>query len=136
MRHPLGITLFLAFAALVIGLAWYGSPRAAFAAMRGQELLIDSRAKSAGSIRLGEKRTVVFRVKNLTGRSRRIVGGLSSCNCMMPKNLPMVIPPWGERALAIEVTPGEKAPFQRSILLYTTAESQHVIEVSISGQGL
>lgn len=134
MTHPAGVTLIATLIATCIGVFWYGSPRAALAAIRGREFLIDSETKSIGELRAGEKRMVRFHVKNLTGRPIRILGGLAACTCMLPRDLPLVISPWAEGTIEIEVRAiGSKPKFDQEVRFYTSASSQHEFVVHVVG---
>jgi len=86
-----------------------GLPMIALAYLRGERLIIDPSVASLQVARMGEERSISFRVLNFTGRPVNLVGGTSNCVCVTIKDLPLEVPVGGSQSFAVTVRVGDKA---------------------------
>jgi len=104
-RSSLGITVGVAVSVVVVFLAAgtlvYGSPAAALARLRGDELYATPEAVSFGDGHAGDSLTAVVRVRNLSSRPVRLIGGTADCNCVTTSDLPLTVPAGGEQTVTV-----------------------------------
>lgn len=130
------VGILVAFGGLVLR---YGSVGATVAALRGQELVVDSPTKSFGSLRVGERTTVTFHLRNISNRPVRLLGYAADCGCTPPGSdrYPTVLGPGASKSIEVEVVPNRPEPrFHHRIVLYTGAASQPEFELFVDGVAL
>ena len=70
----------------------YGNLRSGYLRLGGWQLIADEEHLDFGTVRAGESKSGVFRLKNLTGKPVAILGMESDCSCVSAVELPMTIP--------------------------------------------
>jgi hypothetical protein len=89
----------VAVATLLLGVlgvgAWwqFGSLANASLYLRGHDHVVVPTVVDVGKGAREEKRSVMVYVRNLSFQPIRIVGADTTCNCLIPKDLPITIPP-------------------------------------------
>ena len=96
-----GLSLVVALAGFVV----FKTPGRAFAYLRGDRLVLDSRSKSFGRLAIGESRTIPFFLWNTSDKPLWIIGSKPSCGCTKMDRLPLEIPSKTEGCLSVVVTP-------------------------------
>ncbi len=119
-------------AVAIYGQIVYGSPVAAVAALRGDEVSwqqsVDFGTTSPGGIT-----TRVVRVINLSASQLTIVGGTSDCSCAALQSLPIHIPPGSSGEVTIDLrAPATAGVFTRTAMLRTDSRSAPVLGVTLS----
>ena len=74
----------------LVGWAWFhfGSIRRALDYASGERLLVDSKTKSFGTVEVGARPTIRFRLTNMSDRTINLIGSVSTCSCVVAANLP------------------------------------------------
>ncbi len=131
---------------LVLCAAWnltgFGSIREAVRySMAGQTLLVDSTAKSFGTLAPRDEVRVSFRLTNRGRGQIRIVGCQSYCNCTLPEDLPFVLEPDETREFVLLIRApgpqfakaGTSGRLELRMVLFTNNPFQSRIPLLISG---
>jgi hypothetical protein len=96
-RHPYLVGAMLAIATLL--LCWgavifqFDSMRNAVRYLQGYNYVVSPIAADVGEGFRGEKRTVSIRIRNLSFSPIRVIGAITTCNCVQPEGLPLTILP-------------------------------------------
>lgn len=107
------------------GLVHFGSIPAVLAHLGGNALIADAYTKSFGSVTAGSDQEIRFLIKNCTNKSATIIGGRSSCTCLVAEDLPLTIAPGGESPVRIKISTSKGAgDIAERITLYTNAGNQ------------
>lgn len=139
-KHPRPVVIIPSLLLAVIVGLWggitirYGSIRAAIVAQRGYVVVADSSLLSFGSLKVGTVTEVVFTVRNLSGKPVRIVGGSSSCDCMLVENLPTLLGPRATQTITISVHGNDVGHFSRSVELYIDSPRQTRLPLIVEGE--
>jgi hypothetical protein len=132
--------------ALVVWVVWafagFGSIReAASYYLRGETLFVDSTTKSLGAAAPSEELPVSFRLTNRGKQPIRIVGCKTSCNCMLPRDLPFALAPHEVREFTLSIRMPSPANFRSQagrlelqLILFTNNPQQPRIPLSIIGK--
>lgn len=88
-------TTAMAIVIVAIIAAWgsfrFGSIPAAMAYVRGERLLVDRPFRHLGDIPVGAIYDFGYTFTNMTGRSLRLLGTTTSCQCMTSEGLPLTL---------------------------------------------
>lgn len=124
----------LTLAVLVgIGSAVYGSPRAALARLRGEEIAVVPAHVDVGTGSPGARLEASVEVRNWTDRPVKLIGGTSDCSCLTHHDLPVVIPP-GEShrvTIAVRVPASDRGQMTRRVELFTDHDRQPVVHFTV-----
>jgi len=95
-----------------LGLGWLrcGSLQGTIAALQGQSVIAEPGSLWVGDVEPGAPLHVNVRLRNLTAKPVRVIGGHSDCGCTMTDRWPLELPP-GE---STEVPLALKAPLNRT----------------------
>lgn len=105
------------------------------ARLRGEALLVAGGDADVGAAPKGDSRTLLVTVENLTGVDLRLVGGTSSCACVVTDDLPLTIPAGGKATAHVTIKfTGEVGRFKHTFLWYTDASTQPRLYGSVAGQ--
>jgi hypothetical protein len=107
----------VALAALVVGcfLGAFGSLNRLIAMTQGKSLVPTRSSFEVGEGPPGASRSIEVSVTNYSDRPVTIVGGTSDCRCMMLTQLPVAVPPYAERTVAVDFRfTGSPGRFRRS----------------------
>ena len=113
-------------AVLAGGLTWaYGSPGEALIRLRGEAITVDPPVSDLGDVQIPDVRSIPIRLVNHMDHSVRVYGGKADCSCLVWDDLPVVVPPHGDRPVTIRVSlrRGPKT-VKLSFVLLTDAPSQ------------
>jgi hypothetical protein len=142
----LATTGLLAVVALCAAAAWYcqrcGSIANALEALQGRPIVVDARVKSFGEVEEGSRVRVEFRLRNVSHRTVRVLGGMTTCTCTMLGDLPLSIGPMEEVPFPVSIlleTGGprietEQPPLNLPILLYTNVPSEPELLLHVTGR--
>jgi hypothetical protein len=125
-------TLLAANLGLACLVAWavysFGSIGFAVGYMRGERLF--AHATSVVSASKGEEQELDLVVANLDDRPVRILGGLSSCSCLVPLGLPALLPANDRSTIRIMFRPqGRSGRFAQRLRLFTDHPDQRQLDV-------
>ena len=76
-----------------IGVLWFGGTGQFLAFVNGQPLYLSPRQIDLGPREAGTETTAIFKMTNLASREISIVGARTGCDCTLPEELPIIIPP-------------------------------------------
>jgi hypothetical protein len=125
---------------VVAGVASYrfGSVTAALARLRGDAVVVVPTSLDAGEGALGEVRTVLVRLVNLTDHPIPITGSWPSCGCILLDEPPFTLPAGESRKLRVMVlfSPfrSERDSFARRVALYTNQSKQVTVNFWLTGR--
>ncbi|RUL88082.1 hypothetical protein [Tautonia sociabilis] len=83
----------------------FGSVGNALSFVRGERVLIESNAYALGSMPVGERRLIRYRLTNLTGRPVNVVGSQAPCSCTTLRRMPTVLPHARAEVIELEYSP-------------------------------
>lgn len=130
-----GVVLGAAVLTVLVGAAgsWvYGSPGAALARLRGDDLTTAPGYLDFGALPPGEGRDATLTVNNWSGQPVRLIGGTSDCSCTTLADLPVTLPPGGSAAVSVRmVAPREAGQLTRTVTLRTDHPGQPLVRVRI-----
>ncbi len=81
----------------------FGGISNSFRYVQGYNYAVYPTTVDVGEGRRGEKRTTTVKVRNLSFSPIRVVGAITSCNCLDPAGLPMTIAPRRAEELRLTV---------------------------------
>lgn len=114
-----GAALLLAALAGVAQVA-FGSTDAAWAFLRGERLSVRPRVVDIGTGVLGEFRNGTVELVNRTDSAIRVVGGTSTCSCIVTEDLPLTIPGGAASTVRVFVRfVGSEGRFRQVATLHT-----------------
>lgn len=127
-------TVFLGVAA-GFGLWHFGSIGPALAYLSGERVIVDSRSKSIGTVKKGDRVELQFGFSNHAKASVNILGAQSSCSCALVENTPISIPPGETKQLKVVVSTAglTTANFAQSIKVFTDFPSKPVVTIAVTG---
>lgn len=112
-----------------------GSSGDFLARVRGDRITVEPAVTEMGSGAAGQKRQFTVRLHNHTDHTVRIVGGTTSCACIVTDDLPVSIPAGGSVLVAVRTgfkgTPGF---FQQEYRFYTDGEEQGRVLARFEGR--
>jgi len=112
----------------VVGLQRFGSTASALAYLRGDGLIPDEYTKSFGTASKSERPSVTFCIKNFSKQPIKILGGKSSCTCVIADGLPSVVLPNGETVVRVSASRrGRLGQYSEQIRLLTNSEQSLLI---------
>lgn len=112
-----------------------GSVPAGLDYLAGERLVLDATEQSFGELAADGKRIVAFRLTNLTGRDLTILGARSSCTCIAPENLPMVIPASKAKSFDVLVKSESKVgALSERIIVYTDYQPKSRLVLKVVGR--
>ncbi len=143
LRPSVTVFIFASLAFLGMG-TWaamtFGSIRQAIGYyLRGETLFVNSNVKTYGMASPGDDVQVSFKLSNRGREAIRVVGCFSICGCMVPKDLPFVIPPSGSRDFNLSIHIPDYEPSQArftnlDVVVYTSSPGQSRIPLQIKGE--
>lgn len=107
-----------------------GSWADACAYWQGYALTADPACKSVGTMVPGEKKQVVFTVRNVSSEPVTIVGAQTNCSCLLTNALPLRLAARERGELVLEVALGSRAvagPFSPEAILITDADGPRLV---------
>lgn len=133
-----GVVLGAAVVTVGLGAAgsWvYGSPAAALARLRGDELTVSPGYLDFGTLSAGDRRDVTLTVSNWSAAPVRLIGGTSDCTCTTLSDLPITIPPGGRADVTVTmVAPASAGALTRTVVLRTDHAGQPMVRVRLGGR--
>jgi hypothetical protein len=127
----------IVFLAAAVALAYwgFGSIGSALNYLSGERLIVDSAAKSLGTVKKGERVELLFGLKNYTKSPVIILGALSSCSCALVEDTPLTIPPGETRHLKVVVSTASAttAKFAQTIKIFTDFPRKPIINLAVTG---
>jgi hypothetical protein len=115
----------------------FGSTAAARAALRGDEVFLESPVMNVGSVPVNSASVQMLVVHNSGLRDVRVVGGTSNCACTLIPDLPATIPPGESGRLRIWMNvPAGPGAFQINAVLWTDSPTNETIPVVLRGRGV
>ena len=116
-------------------LAGGGRPGDLLARIRGDRITVEPPVTDMGADEAGHKRRFTVHLHNHTDHTVRIVGGTTSCGCIVTDDLPVSIPPGGSVPVTVRTgfkgTPGL---FQQNFFFYSDDEKQHSVLARFEGR--
>jgi hypothetical protein len=89
----------------IVGVTLYGSPYAFLDISKGHSISVRPLNDTYLTLKVGEEKTVHYRVVNLTSRPVRLNGISVNCSCVVPPRLPISLAPNERREIALTVKP-------------------------------
>jgi len=86
-----GLALFFLF--FGAGVLWFGGTGQFLAFVNGKPLYLSPRHIDLGAHEAGTETTAIFKMTNLASREISIVGARTGCDCTLPEDMPIAIPP-------------------------------------------
>jgi hypothetical protein len=106
------------------------NPAHVFSQLRGEHLLVEPTICDVGSGIPGESKAVVIKIRNESNQPIRLVGGTSSCACIVTDELPRTIGPGETMSVQIRVKfTGSEGRFQQRFAFYTD-DARHPLVMS------
>lgn len=97
----------------------FGSLAAGWAYLQGYAVWAEPVQGDIGAIQPGIEAKQTFRLQNLTSRPVTVIGSRVCSGCSVNRELPLTIPPHGERKLPVTIlTHSDESPFEREIELF------------------
>jgi len=132
------MTILLTNLGLAIFVAWtwiqFGSFRSGLGYLRGDRLIPDAYLKSFGIVEQGSAPILKFTLTNMSNSPIKILGGNSTCTCMMPLDLPITIPRFKSIPLIIKIlTHNKHGSLSETVRLYTDFPDSCDITLEITG---
>jgi Protein of unknown function (DUF1573) len=113
---------------VVASLYTFGSVGSALGYLRGERLFADT--LSVETATGGEPRQIDLVITNTSGRPVRILGGSSSCSCLVPLDVPAVLPAKDTSRIRTEFRPkGRTGRFSLMVRLFTDHPGQQYLDV-------
>lgn len=137
VERPRFAGVVLGAAVMTVGLgaagSWvYGSPAAALARLRGDELTVSPGYLDFGVLPAGAHRDATLTVSNWSAAPVRLIGGTSDCTCTTLSDLPVTIPPGGRADVTVTmVAPSSAGALTRTVILRTDHPGQPIVRVRL-----
>lgn len=112
---------------------WRGSAAATFDYLDGKVVHAQP-TTGPFSIASNTDTIVRFSLTNLSSHPIEIVGGASTCSCLIANNLPLTIDASSSRAVDLTVHGIKAGPFSQVIELYTNSSEQPVVTLNVKGE--
>lgn len=141
VRAGLCVSLTLTFASLGVvvgtGRVYFGSVSAALSYLQSERLLADHKVHSLGDLVIGSKQKFSFGLRNMTGRSVRLLGARTSCSCALLKELPEELENGESRRVELEVAaPQEPMAILGGLELFTSDPNVPVLTLGFTGRAV
>lgn len=130
-----GVTAILTICLVGVLMAGGGRPGDLLARIRGDRITVEPPVTDMGTGAAGHKRRFTVLLYNHTDHTVRIVGGTTSCACIVTEDLPVSIPPGG--SAPVKVSGGFKGTtglFQQVFVFYTDDKDQHRVLARFEGR--
>jgi hypothetical protein len=113
--------------------AWYGSPTAALARLRGEPLTLQAGYLELGEGEPGEVLQAQVAVRNWTDQPVHVVGGTSDCSCVTTDDLPVVIPAGGSAELTVrlKIPQATTGKLTRKTVLWTDCAGARTVRLQL-----
>ena len=123
-------------AVLAGGLTWaYGSPGEALLRLRGEAITVDPPVSDVGDVQATDVRSIPIRLVNHTDHPVRVYGGKGDCSCILWEDLPVVVPPRGDRPVTIRVAfRGTPRAVRHSFVLFADDPAQPQVFGEVRGR--
>ncbi len=113
----------------------YGSPGAALARLRGDELTVEPGHLDFGALPAGQAAEAALTVSNWSSQPVRLIGGTSDCTCTTLSDLPVTITPGDRTAVTVRLTaPSGTGHLTRMVTLRTDHPDQPTVLIRIGCQ--
>lgn len=122
---PMAVTIFIFLSVCLVSIFQFGSSSAAVAYLQGERLIPESRTITTGPLEIGSKKTFTFRVRNFARKPVTIVGGHSSCSCVVAGALPTTLPPGGSAGLAVVVSSAVASLRKTQVVTFFTDDPEN-----------
>lgn len=97
----------------------FGSIGAGLAIMRGDLITVEPAVLDIGQAQRGTTRTVSVDLRNLSNQPLTVIGGTSTCKCVVTRELPLTILPGQVSRLPIDLRfSGAVGDFRQQFVLY------------------
>ena len=105
--------------------------------MSGNDLLIvEGGVKVLGDLPLDSRHDLQFSIRNLGGRSVRILGAKSSCTCATIGERPREIPPGESRSVLVRFHVEDEGPVGGRVTLFTDDPAHRELPLILTARGL
>ena len=118
-------------------LAYGGSPEAAMARLRGEQVTAQPTYLDFGIAEPSQVVAGTIEVKNWSRRPVRLIGGTSDCSCVTTDGLPCHISPGETVALAVQLkmpAGGRGAFVRKAEIWWTNSDKQKTIRLLVGGR--
>ena len=133
LRACLGAAIMLILVYLVVW-RWLGAPEAAWALLRGEELVVIPAMVDLGDCLAGDVNELQFRVMNMSSSQVTLTGIYTSCSCILASSLPVVLDAGGATTLRMAIhSSGDQGRFTRQAVLYTDSELSPQLPILVTG---
>lgn len=129
-------------ATAAVCIAWgfvrFGSLHDAWLYAGGARVMLDRSTLSLPPGKVGDTRSAVFRLRNLTGKPVRVLGATVSCDCVSTEGLPSEVDAGGSILLrsSVHLDGRVSGSFEQSVTYFTDHPSAPSLRVVIRGQVL
>jgi len=117
---------------ILITYKYFRSFAAAASFARGDEVFLEEASQELGVVREGEKRTIDFRLRNLTSQPIKILDSRMSCSCTSAQMLPESMLPGQITLVHIAFDPPASKRGQRVTELVKLFTSSSQVELNMS----
>jgi hypothetical protein len=136
LKISVGVLLVLALTSTMV-LMTFGRPAEALAWFRGEAVTVDPAVYDIGTGNPGEERAFNIQLTNRTRKPIQIVGGTTTCACIVTKDLPLTLAQGESASIEISVRfVGSPGRFQRLYRLITDDITQSRVVARFSGEVL
>lgn len=112
-----------------------GSPAAALARLRGEEVSVYPDFVDLGTGESGEIKVAQVEIVNRTNRPIRVVGGTSDCSCTVLGDLPVELGPGDVRSISVQMRmPKSSGLFARSAVLQIDNNGMTRVKFQVGGR--
>jgi hypothetical protein len=103
---------------------YYGDCYKGWLYINGVRLSVENSTLDFGEMTVGENKTGVFRLHNLSGKRVVVLGIETGCGCLTAAELPMTIQPYQRVDFALMLLPGanQMGEFEQAVLLNLNIE--------------
>ncbi|MEX0613970.1 MAG: DUF1573 domain-containing protein [Pirellulales bacterium] len=113
---------------------WFGTSEAAWALLRGEDVVVIPSTVHLGDCLPGDVKEIKFRVVNMSSAPVTLTGLYTSCSCILASSLPVTLEANGACKLRITVhSSGDRGNFTRRAVLYTDSPRSRHLPMVVTG---
>lgn len=132
----IGLSVVIIAALAAYGIVRFGSLRSSLAYVRNDLLIVEGGVKVLGDLPLDSRHDLQFSIRNLGGRSVRILGAKSSCTCATIGERPREIPPGESRSVLVRFHVEDEGPVGGRVTLFTDDPAHRELPLILTARGL
>jgi hypothetical protein len=114
---------------------WLGTPDAAWALLRGDEVVVVPTTIDVGDCMAGDVKELQLHVVSMSSSPVTLTGMYTSCSCLLASSLPIHLEGRGESTLRLTIhASGDPGNFTRQAVLYTDSKVSPELPITVVGK--